>query len=200
MKLAYLKDRWRSYSIFEKSLLIVASGLIGGILIGALIDEISPTSREARKLGFRSPSDLNDAKKAGFTDPVLWHAKQRAEWAAIAKRNQEDKDERIEARDADCKSDLQCWAGRGLLDAGNYCKRRIATISEYDHRWTDGWNESKFSRYMWSDQNKGIVTYIGDKIQIQNEYGAYRNHTYRCDFDPRSKTVSKVSLEAGRLD
>ena len=198
--MGYLRSRWQAYSVYQRRALVIATAGIGVFISIGLIDQLSPANREARRQGFRNFSDMQDASRSGFTDAGQWRANRNAQWAAGAKRDREQQDAEYEARVAGCKSDLKCWAERGLLDAGTYCKDRIAKISEYDHKWTDGWNESKFSRWTWSDQRKGVVTYIGDKIQFQNEYGAFRIHTYRCDFDPASKRVLAVSAVAGRLD
>lgn len=198
--MGYLKSRWRQHNLYQKCVLVVALTIIGGIVGLALVEQLSPDYREARRQGFDDFSDMQEASRSGFTDAGQWRANRNAHWAAVAKRDREQQDAEYEARVAGCKSDLKCWAERGLWDAGIYCKDQIAKISEYDHKWTDGWNEAKFSRWTWGDQGKGVVTYIGDKIQFQNEYGAFRIHTYRCDFDPASKRVLAVSAVAGRLD
>jgi hypothetical protein len=56
-----------------------------------------------------------------------------------------------------------------------------------------------FSRFRWKDQNTGIVTYIGDKAQFQNGFGAWARVTYECDLHPITHTVSKVRFSEGRL-
>lgn len=45
----------------------------------------------------------------------------------------------------------------------------------------------------------GIVTYLGDRIQFQNGYGAYLNHSYACDFDTESEHVVNATAAPGRL-
>ncbi len=69
----------------------------------------------------------------------------------------------------------------------------------YGSRWTDGFLEPKLSRSIWSDRENGIATYIGDKIEFQNGFGAWQPHVYSCDVDLGLKVVVDVSAAPGRL-
>lgn len=59
--------------------------------------------------------------------------------------------------------------------------------------------EPKFSHAAWSDQDQGVITFVGDKIQYQNGFGAYLNSIYRCTYDPNIKAVVAVSAAPGSL-
>lgn len=85
---------------------------------------------------------------------------------------------------ATCRKELSCWAEEKIVTAGIECKRPVEGLAKYNARWTDGVLDMKFSHYRWKDQAKGTVTYIGDKIEFQNGFGAYQKHIYECDFDP----------------
>lgn len=100
---------------------------------------------------------------------------------------------------AACKTDLQCWGDKNIAAASVYCKDDIERLAKYSVKWTDGSFETKMSRFRWSDQSKGIVTYLGDKAQFQNGFGAYQNVIYECDFDPASKAVLDVRVREGRF-
>ncbi|MDT4864180.1 hypothetical protein FQZ97_989310 [compost metagenome] len=57
----------------------------------------------------------------------------------------------------------------------------------------------KFPRFKWKDQPSGVITYIGDKIQFQNGFGALQNHTYACDYNTITAQVLEVRAQPGRL-
>lgn len=98
------------------------------------------------------------------------------------------------ARQEDCRKDLKCWAENTSIDASVDCMIAVQALAKWDYQWTDGWmTESKFSRYRWKDQSKGIVTYLGDKLKMQNGFGAWKHVTYTCDYDPIAKKVINAS-------
>lgn len=108
-------------------------------------------------------------------------------------------------KDAECRNDLHCWAEKGTVAASVYCKDQVAKLANYSMKWTDAWYETKFSHYRWSrkDQTgRGIVTYLGDKAQFQNGFGAFQNVIYTCDMIPDDKdhTIYDVSVTPGRLN
>lgn len=86
-----------------------------------------------------------------------------------------------------------------MVSAAVECAPQIERLAKYSFEWTDRWYEPKFSHYRWSDKARGIVTYIGDKIKLQNGYGAWAFYTYSCNFDVIRKTVLDVQASEGRL-
>lgn len=101
--------------------------------------------------------------------------------------------------DPNCRFDLQCWGDKHIFSAGVYCAEPVEKLAKYSHKWTDGVLETKFSRFRWLDKTAGTMTYIGDKIQFQNGFGAWQNYTYECDINPESKQVLEVRAFAGRM-
>lgn len=101
--------------------------------------------------------------------------------------------------DATCRKDLQCWGDKQSIPASVYCKDPVARLAKYSARWTDGVLEPKFSRFRWLDQSRGTMTFIGDKIEFQNGFGAFQAHIYECDFDPANNMVLGVRAQPGRL-
>ena len=106
---------------------------------------------------------------------------------------------------ADCRKDLSCWAEKGTVSASVYCKDNIEKLANYSMKWTDAWYETKFSHYRWSRKfpaEQGVVTYIGDKAQFQNGFGAYQNVVYTCDMIPDDKEhrILDVSVARGRVN
>lgn len=98
-----------------------------------------------------------------------------------------------------CKKDLECWGGKNSSEALLRCPKHIEKLAKYDFKWTDGVFDVKFSHYRWKDKANGVITFIGDKIKLQNGFGAWQNYVYECDFDPLSKSVIDVRTEPGRI-
>ena len=103
------------------------------------------------------------------------------------------------ADDAACRASLQCWGDKNAHWASSHCPEKIERLARYTHEWTDGWG-SKFDRFAWKDKQKGIVTYMGDKINFQNGFGAWIPHIYHCDYDTVAKKVVDLRIYQGRLD
>ncbi|MFS0825517.1 hypothetical protein [Pseudomonas phoenicis] len=101
--------------------------------------------------------------------------------------------------DAACKKNLKCWGEKFSISAAVYCKDPIAKLGKYSSRWTDGTFESKLSRLKWLDKDAGTITYIGDKIEFQNGFGAFQKHIYECDFDPEQNQVLSARARPGQL-
>lgn len=100
---------------------------------------------------------------------------------------------------AACKKQLGCWAEKKLIEATFACRPRIERMAQYQFEWTDGFFEQKMSHYRWQDPNAGVVMYIGDKIKLQNGFGAWQYYTYFCDYDSTTKAVTDIRLKVGRL-
>lgn len=97
------------------------------------------------------------------------------------------------------KDDLQCLGDKGVVGAGVYCKEPVEHLAAHSVKWTDGTFETKFSRFRWLDQSAGSITYVGDKAQFQNGFGAYTNVIYECDMATDDKTVLAVRVREGFL-
>lgn len=120
----------------------------------------------------------------------------------IAKCSSDDKpihETKTEVSDATCKTELQCWGDKNSIAASVYCKDFVEKLGKYSSRWTDGTFETKFSHFRWLDKSQATITFIGDKIEFQNGFGAYQNHIYECDFDPSSNKILDVRARPGRL-
>lgn len=107
--------------------------------------------------------------------------------------------EQLAQEAAACKQDLQCWGDKNGVSASVYCKTPVEKLAKYSAKWTDGMLDSKFSHFRWLNKDKGHITYIGDKIQFQNGFGAMQNHVYECDYDPSTNTPLEVRARPGQL-
>lgn len=101
--------------------------------------------------------------------------------------------------DAECMKTLQCWGDRHTTSASIRCDNYIEKLAKYSFKWTDGILESKFSHFRWKNKSKGIVTFIGDKIQFQNGFGAFQKSIYECDYSPIKDKVLDARARAGSL-
>lgn len=97
------------------------------------------------------------------------------------------------------KDDLQCLGDKGVVAAGIYCQHPIERLATHTVKWTSGTYDMKFSRFRWTDEPGGPITYIGDKAEFKNDVGAYTPIIYQCNLASDGKTVLAVSATAGRL-
>lgn len=80
------------------------------------------------------------------------------------------------------------------------CTQELERRFEYDFEWTDGWTNNWHSKTQnWALANNQFIkleanapsdriffkSYIGDRLRLQNKYGAWSNYIYECDY--RSK-------------
>jgi predicted RNA-binding Zn-ribbon protein involved in translation (DUF1610 family) len=101
--------------------------------------------------------------------------------------------------DTECRESLQCWGERHNITAAIQCDSDVERLAKYSHKWTDGIFEPKFSHFLWKDEPNGVITFIGDKIQFQNGFGAWQNYIYECDYNPISNQALDVRARAGVL-
>ncbi|HAU77755.1 MAG TPA: hypothetical protein DCW88_20195 [Agrobacterium sp.] len=143
----------------------------------------------------RSQRIAEEAEKARLAEAEQKaRADEDAKAAALAAEAQRLKDEgEQKAKDIACRTDIQCWGEQGWAAATARCPDEIEKLAKWDFEWTDSWSETKLSHYRWKSQKQGLVTYIGDKLKMQNGFGAWKHVRYTCDFDPVTKTVLDVS-------
>jgi len=98
-----------------------------------------------------------------------------------------------------CESDLKCWAKKHLLDATFASEDLIEKASTYQFEWTVSVFGSKFSHFKWHDKDKLSITYVGDKIKMQNGFSAWSNIIYEVDYDTINKKVLDIRMKRGRL-
>lgn len=170
--------------------------------------------QRAKNRGYQSVEHYNQGAKQGFASGKQYYdflAKKKAEAAARQKqlelRAKEEERKKKVQREAerkrkavDCRKDLKCWARSDEASAIVYCKNMIERMAKYDHQWLDdSWLVSTFSHYRWKSQRDGSVTYIGDKLKLQNGFSAWSNYVYSCDFDVNNDKVLDVQLLKGKL-
>ena len=103
------------------------------------------------------------------------------------------------AEEAACRADAQCWGERHMTAAGIACALPIERLAAYDFDWNVGMGSPRFLRWMVTDRDKGTLVYLGDAIRLQNGFGAWVPHTYRCVYEPTTDTAVEVSAAPGRM-
>ena len=100
------------------------------------------------------------------------------------------------SKDLACLEDVQCVSGRTdwLSAADVYCDGPIEDLAQYSAKWTDGFFENKFHSVRLMPPDYRTVTYVGDKVQFQNGFGAWMNMDYTCVFDPLNNQVIDVNV------
>ncbi|KZB73274.1 hypothetical protein AUQ43_18530 [Thalassospira sp. MCCC 1A01148] len=170
-------------------------------------------NESAIEAGFAGKDEMNAAKNAGFTDPLAYRdhladQKAKAEAGAQAAADAAAKAlaeaevaarEKAEAEAVACRQSVSCYGDKYIASASVYCPDQIERLAKWDHEWTDGMLEMKFSHYRWKDKEAGIVDFIGDKLKMQNGFGAWQNVIYVCTFSTDPEMVLEVSAEPGRL-
>lgn len=105
----------------------------------------------------------------------------------------------VTVQDRLCRYDLKCWAERFIAEASRACSGPVARLAGEPHRWTDTPAAPRFSHYRWKSLDSGTVTYLGDRLEVQNDFGAWRAYVYECDFDTALESATDVRIAPGRL-
>lgn len=100
---------------------------------------------------------------------------------------------------AACMKDLKCHGNKGTVAAGIRCAKHVEKLAKNSMKWTDGTLDSKFTHFRWRNEQDGSITFVGDKAQFQNGFGAYVNVIYECDLDRAQDEVLDVRVREGRL-
>ena len=166
----------------SSKILSVGGGFLAGAVAVAVVATIlNPTPKESEQPAPRISSSGSAQSQAEREERRQQRAEERAE------------------RDAVCIKDIECWGNKHNATAGFACKEPVEKLGKFTHKWTDGAFGMKFSRFRWLDRDRGTLTYLGDKIEFQNAFGAWQPHVYECDLEPISRTVLAVRATPGRL-
>lgn len=96
-----------------------------------------------------------------------------------------------------CSGNVDCASSRAMAAASVDCGSLIERYARYDFKWTNGTLESIFQGARWSERAdiisrhgaNRIIEFRGDKIKMQNGFGAFRTIRYECDYDPVADEV-----------
>lgn len=63
------------------------------------------------------------------------------------------------------------------------CPDIIERLAKWDYEWIDGWLEFKFDRQHYKTNDDSVYRFQGNKLKLQNGFGAWRRVTYYCDIN-----------------
>lgn len=85
----------------------------------------------------------------------------------------------------------------GAVEAS--CSLVIQRMAKYSYEWTNGWTGFKFRAEPARVGDNLVVRFYGDKLRLQNGFGAWSNTAYSCDVDLLSGQIVDVDAWTGRL-
>lgn len=97
----------------------------------------------------------------------------------------------------DCNKYIRCKAMQVIRDASARCKEPIEQLAAFSSQWKEPGADTIFHDYVWLDQGKGTITFLGNKVQFQNAGGANMPVAYECDFDPATGIVLDARARVG---
>lgn len=98
-----------------------------------------------------------------------------------------------------CADDAACIGRDLVLARVPGCQQFIEKQARYRYKWTDGFLSSPFKLFLWIDNEHSAIRAIGDQLEFQNAFGAWQNHTYRCDMKVSDGQVINIIVQPGRL-
>lgn len=94
---------------------------------------------------------------------------------------------------AACLADLACvWKEQSVYMSAE-CKVAVQRLAKWDYEWTDGWTDRAFSP-VWLEKDNGLVLLSGDKLKLQNGFGAWKHVSYLCTYNPAIKQAVSASV------
>ena len=174
---ARLPNRWLSIPIGFVSICIL--NVVGG-LMDAEKEEVQKAEAVQRgEVTAVAPVETPEEAEA---------RKRREEAGRDAKKRQEDADRIVKAR--------KKLLDNGRIFAGVYCANLVEARAKFSFRWINGFLEHKFSVGQWQKETdtEKIVLYMGNKIEIQNRFGAWRPHLYECLVDVKNEKILSVNV------
>ena len=85
------------------------------------------------------------------------------------------------------------WLAENYMGEASYiCALLVEQYAKYDFKW-EGYG-SKFSNYSGKVKKPYVLTIFGDKIKLQNGFGAWQRKQYSCDYNVKEKKPLKVTF------
>ena len=156
--------------------------------------EVSTEAKTCPHCGVREPAVTEKSKLRS----ALVFAALVGGCVAIASTTGRTPEERA-AASAECRKDLRCWAEDHIIAATAACTPHIERAAKYSHEWSNGALESKMAGSRGSSEERGDVTYHGDRVRFQNGFGAWQNIIYECDYSADTGAVLAVRVREGKI-
>lgn len=95
-------------------------------------------------------------------------------------------------------SDAQCVFADLSVRGAPACRRAIEQQAQYDVKWSDGILHPMFDTGAWGGSEHASMILSGDRVQMQNGFGAWKPMQYYCKVNVTSGVVEQVEIVAGR--
>jgi hypothetical protein len=155
---------------------------------------------KVKELGFDTPKDYYSAAEHGIKDVGAWQVKKAQLTAEADEVNRQraladlqrnaTRQQREEERAQQCRADPQCYIEPTWRDAQSACAEAVERTVTFGIRWESGFFEDKFSSTEWWYMEQGVVVLTGEKVRLENQYGAWGKGHYWCNYDvPNAKVI-----------
>ena len=91
-------------------------------------------------------------------------------------------------------NNITCMGELHMSDAELSCKKNIENRARHGFKWSDSLFDPMFSRFWWLDKNHNVITYRGNKLELQNGLGLFVKTNYVCNFNITSGQIDGVYL------
>lgn len=91
---------------------------------------------------------------------------------------------------------MACVAKALTPDAAGPCRRKIASLANYDARWPSGGPDFVIGK--WLDDDRTRVALAGTGVEFQNHLGNWARHRYSCMYNTSTKSAEYATVEQGR--
>jgi len=153
-----------------------------------------------------APPESNKNKPIEYTPPITYPTPEPSQKTDKDKANSlKDEMSRRAAqvrKDYDCNQNVQCVGAKIFtVEARAACIDGLERMAIYRHKWTDNWHEDRIIGYKWKDESKTIMQGIGNKLEIENGFGAWQQVAYACEVNAADSRLINIIVEnkAGRV-
>jgi hypothetical protein len=114
---------------------------------------------------------------------------EREEAARLAEEERENK-----KKAADCLLSVECIWDDQRIEIAVECRAALESLAKWDHEWIDNWMEPPFAPAGWASKENGTIRVWGNKLKLQNGFGAWKQVAYFCAYDPKTKKAVDASV------
>ena len=93
---------------------------------------------------------------------------------------------------AACLADAGCYPQRFAYAARSACSTAVENQAKYTSRWRDGERWPTLAAY---DTKTSTIMLMGDAIELQNGFGAWRRMQYACIYSASKEAVTKLTVQ-----
>jgi hypothetical protein len=146
-------------------------------------------------------AELKRAETEKFEAAMAEMKRLAAERKAREAKSEREEDARLaeeerekEKAAADCLQSLDCiWESQRAFIYAN-CRMSVESLAKWDHEWVDAMFDPPFHPAGWAKKEQGLIMAWGNKLKLQNGFGAWKQVAYFCAYDPKTKKAVDASV------